>query len=212
MVMRLVKVFVSEEGEVSLQRMKKVGRLVDKYLREISPDQSLKVSKFLVVAESLPDSARDVYDGVYRALDIYLESHPNIPFEERSRLCRCLNYEKLTLETCKDLAKNPRIPPGVAVQALDSQQSKVQIRTNMVNVIEAESRNSAMCSWGVKQRSPEYSNEKEISALNLQKMLSRFIELEKVCKEMRGQMSKLARGSYITSPSYYSSKGMPKLC
>jgi hypothetical protein len=31
------------------------------------------VSKFLAVAESLPDSARDCYDGVYRALDIYLE-------------------------------------------------------------------------------------------------------------------------------------------
>jgi hypothetical protein len=50
-----------------------VGRLVDKYLGEISPDQGLKVSKFLAVAESLPDSARDCYDGVYGALDIYLE-------------------------------------------------------------------------------------------------------------------------------------------
>jgi hypothetical protein len=31
------------------------------------------VSKFLTVAESLPDTARDCYDGVYRVLDIYLE-------------------------------------------------------------------------------------------------------------------------------------------
>jgi hypothetical protein len=53
--------------------MRKVGRLLDKYLGEISPDHGLKVSKFLAVAESLPDSARDCYDGVYRALDIYLE-------------------------------------------------------------------------------------------------------------------------------------------
>ncbi|MQM16671.1 hypothetical protein Taro_049631 [Colocasia esculenta] len=37
-------------------------------------DPNLKVSKFLGVAESLPDFARDCFDGVYRALDIYLEA------------------------------------------------------------------------------------------------------------------------------------------
>lgn len=74
LVLRLLRVFVSlDDGGVALQRMKKVGRLMDKYLGEISPDQSLRVSKFLGIAESLPDSARDCFDGVYRALDIYLE-------------------------------------------------------------------------------------------------------------------------------------------
>lgn len=75
LVMRLVRVFVSseEDADAPSQRMRKVGRLIDKYLGEISPDQGLKVSKFLAVAESLPDSARECYDGVYRALDIYLE-------------------------------------------------------------------------------------------------------------------------------------------
>ncbi|KAK8934220.1 BTB/POZ domain-containing protein [Platanthera zijinensis] len=211
LVMRLVRVFVSEEdGEISLQRMKKVGKLVDKYLREISPDHSLKISKFLAMAESLPDSARDCYDGVYRALDIYLESHPNLPFEERTRLCRCLNYEKLTLEACKDLAKNPRIPPGVAVQALFSQQSKIQIRTSAADAAEPESSSSYMSSWGAasNHHSPEGS-----SSFNLQKMQTRMIELEKVCKEMRGQMSKMARERYVSSPTYYyGSRGLPKLC
>jgi NPH3 family len=75
LVLRLVRVFVSSEegGDVPSQRMKKVGRLIDKYLAEISPDQGLKVQKFLGLAESLPDGARECYDGVYRALDIYLE-------------------------------------------------------------------------------------------------------------------------------------------
>jgi hypothetical protein len=75
LVMRLVRVFVSSEDDAHArsQRMRKVGRLIDKYLGEISPDQGLKVSKFLAVAESLPGSARDCYDGVYRALDVYLE-------------------------------------------------------------------------------------------------------------------------------------------
>lgn len=93
LVMRLVRVFVGseEEAEAPSQRMRKVGRLIDKYLGEISPDQALKVSKFLAVAESLPDSARDCYDGVYRALDIYLEVnnaanflHERVAFGSRS--------------------------------------------------------------------------------------------------------------------------------
>jgi len=71
LVLRLVRVHVN--NVVSEVKMKKVGRLIDKYLGEISPDQSLNVSKFLAVAESLPDSARDCFDGVYRALEIYLE-------------------------------------------------------------------------------------------------------------------------------------------
>lgn len=75
LVIRLIRVFVHCET-VSLPRMKKVGWLVDQYLAEISPDHNLKISKFIGVAQSLPDSARDCFDGVYRAIDIYLEVIP----------------------------------------------------------------------------------------------------------------------------------------
>lgn len=51
----------------------KVGELMDKYLAEIAADTYLKPSKFLVLAESLPDYARQSDDGLYRAVDIYLE-------------------------------------------------------------------------------------------------------------------------------------------
>lgn len=73
LVLRLLRVFATGEDGMCLQRTKKVGRLMDKYMGEISPDPSLKVSKFLAVAESLPDAARDCFDGVYRAIEIYLE-------------------------------------------------------------------------------------------------------------------------------------------
>lgn len=73
LVIRLIRVFVNSDGAYSVHKLKKVGKLVDKYLGEISPDQNLKISKFLGVAESLPDCARDCFDGVYRAIDIYLE-------------------------------------------------------------------------------------------------------------------------------------------
>jgi hypothetical protein len=51
----------------------KVAKLVDSYLAEIAPDASLKLSKFIALAEILPDYARVVDDGLYRAVDIYLK-------------------------------------------------------------------------------------------------------------------------------------------
>lgn len=75
LVIRLIRLFVHSYNnkEEHLQKMKKVGWLVDMYLREIAPDQSLKIPKFLGVSEGLADCARDCFDGVYRAVDIYLE-------------------------------------------------------------------------------------------------------------------------------------------
>lgn len=51
----------------------KVAKLVDNYLAEIAPDANLKLNKFIVIAESLPDHARINHDGLYRAIDIYLK-------------------------------------------------------------------------------------------------------------------------------------------
>ncbi|KAJ3692973.1 hypothetical protein LUZ60_012068 [Juncus effusus] len=222
LVLRLVRVFVSSEegGEGPSQKMKKVGRLIDKYLGEISPDQGLKVTKFLGLAESLPDAARDCYDGVYRALDIYLESHPNLSAEERMNLCRCLNYEKLTLEACKDLAKNRGIPPGIAVQALASQQAKLQIKTHSnpqarPDPLETPRLHALPEPVKVRPDPLEDLAEKEELRLNLYKMQNRVIELEKVCKEMKGQMSKMVKSksfNYRSCHQNSSSKGMPRLC
>lgn len=71
-VIRLVKIFVEING-CDVVKVRKVGGLIDKYLIEISADQKLKISKFLEVVECLPGFARDCFDGVYRAIDIYLE-------------------------------------------------------------------------------------------------------------------------------------------
>lgn len=75
LVLKLIKTFVSvnNKSKCNVGKMKMVGRLIDKYLVEISPDHSLKVSKFIAIAESLPDYARDCFGEVYRAVDIYLQ-------------------------------------------------------------------------------------------------------------------------------------------
>ncbi|XP_055806376.1 BTB/POZ domain-containing protein At3g19850-like isoform X2 [Solanum dulcamara] len=221
-VVRLIRLFVRRDSKIG---MTKVGRLIDKYLREIAPDQSLKISKFLGVAESLPDYARDTYDGVYRAIDIYLESHPTLPLEERSRLCRCLNYDKLSLEACKDLAKNPRIPPRIAVHALASQGSsqnffkekdaknKTSISKNHQMVV-YKKHESDMSSGASDHRNDQSTDEEyaesEHMRLNLQRMQWKVVELEKVCREMKGQMSRMVKTGAMAPPPH--SRALPRLC
>lgn len=51
----------------------KVGRLIDAYLAEIAPDPYLSLHKFIALIDILPDYARVIDDGLYRAIDIYLK-------------------------------------------------------------------------------------------------------------------------------------------
>lgn len=137
-----------------------------------------------------------------------LQSHPSLSFEERSRLCRCLNYEKLSLEACKDLAKNPKVPPRITVQALMSQQSYVPPAEDFLPVqvtkgSPATSDRQIVVYGRVDTESVEEENHD--MRMNLQRMQWRVNELEKVCKQMKGQMSKIVR-----HPS--SSRSLPRLC
>lgn len=51
----------------------KVSKLLDCFLAEIAIDSNLSASKFISLAELLPDHARLVNDGLYRAVDIFLK-------------------------------------------------------------------------------------------------------------------------------------------
>ncbi|KAJ0829030.1 putative NPH3 domain-containing protein [Helianthus annuus] len=175
-----------------------------------------------------------------------MQSHPCLSLEERSRLCRCLNYEKLSLEACKDLAKNPRIPPRIAVQALVSQHSNIPtVYTNdhhqdysyIINdhnhqtPLTKSSRelmvlynnngahdhlqyDSADHSSRTSSRYDQADKELDegVVKLNLQKMQWRVVELEKVCREMKGQMSKMVKGDRVMLSGSSHGRPLPRLC
>lgn len=74
LVLRLVTVFLFESCSwLSMSRLNKVAGLMDSYLAEVSPDSHLKPSKFIALLKVLPDSARQSHDGLYYAMDMYLE-------------------------------------------------------------------------------------------------------------------------------------------
>ncbi|XP_027347485.1 root phototropism protein 3-like isoform X2 [Abrus precatorius] len=103
----------------------RVARLVDSYLTEVSRDRNLSLTKFQVLAEALPESARTSDDGLYRAIDSYLKAHPTLTEHERKRLCRVMDCQKLSIDACMHAAQNERLPLRVVVQVLFSEQVKI---------------------------------------------------------------------------------------
>lgn len=50
-----------------------VGKLIDGYLEEIARDPNLSFASFIDLSRSVPEFARPVHDGLYKAIDIYLK-------------------------------------------------------------------------------------------------------------------------------------------
>ncbi|XP_044492232.1 BTB/POZ domain-containing protein At1g03010-like isoform X1 [Mangifera indica] len=108
----------------------KVSKLLDNYLAEVALDSNLMPSKFIALAELLPDHARIVSDGLYRAVDIFLKVHPNIKDSERYRLCKTIDCQKLSQEACSHAAQNERLPVQMAVQVLYFEQIRLRNAMN----------------------------------------------------------------------------------
>ncbi|KAF7805836.1 BTB/POZ domain-containing protein [Senna tora] len=202
-------------------RMRKVGSLMDLYIAEIAPDPCLKPSKFLALVTALPDSARDSYDELYHAVDMYLEVHGGLSEEERVKICCSLNYEKLSTKACLHLSQNTKFPSRSAVQALVVQQSKLKTLLLSTPSTTPFTVSPRSCSdvGGTKNRTSEqvvlYSGKFQVSkpgdklSSHLQGIQWRVSELENICRKLQTQMAKMMR-SRVSGHSY--SRSLPKLC
>ncbi|KAI3806152.1 hypothetical protein L1987_22045 [Smallanthus sonchifolius] len=104
----------------------KVSKLVDNYLAEIAPDGNLKLSKFIAVAESLPAHARTVHDGLYRAIDVYLKAHQGLSEPDKKKICKLIDFQKLSPEAGAHAAQNERLPLQSIVQVLYIEQLRLR--------------------------------------------------------------------------------------
>ncbi|KAF8401526.1 hypothetical protein HHK36_012466 [Tetracentron sinense] len=117
-------------GSPKQSSLLKVSKLLDNYLAEVALDSNLMLSKFIALAELLPDHARILSDGLYRAVDIFLKVHPNIKDSERYRLCKTIDCQKLSQEACSHAAQNERLPVQMAVQVLYFEQIRLRNAMN----------------------------------------------------------------------------------
>ncbi|XP_054814063.1 BTB/POZ domain-containing protein At3g22104-like isoform X1 [Prosopis cineraria] len=225
LVLRFLKAFLLQGTRlIAPSRMKKVASFIDLYIAEIAPDPYLKTSKFLALASALPDSARDSYDELYHAMDMYLEVHADLSEEERLKICSVLNYEKLSAEACQHLSQNRKFPSKSAVKALMVQQSKLKNLIlgipNAAAITISPRSSSDTDRRGTRHRIKEqamlYTGEFDVPvqdkkfAASLQGMKWRVAELENICRKLQTQMAKIMKSRVSSGHGY--SRSLPKLC
>uniref|UniRef100_A0A7N0T3R8 Uncharacterized protein n=1 Tax=Kalanchoe fedtschenkoi TaxID=63787 RepID=A0A7N0T3R8_KALFE len=202
-------------GSPSLTPLTMVAKLIDGYLAEVAPDVNLKLPMFQALAALVPEFARPLDDGLYRAIDIYLKSHPWLPESDKEQLCRLMDCQKLSLEACTHAAQNERLPLRIIVQVLFFEQ--LQLRTSVAGCFLASDnldgsrhlRSGLLANevgpaggggrggggWATAAR------ENQVLKVGMDNMRMRVSELEKECTSMRHEIEKLgkAKGGNSTS-------------
>ncbi|KAL7591796.1 hypothetical protein Lser_V15G34869 [Lactuca serriola] len=99
-----------------------VAELWDSYLTRVASDMKMELKRFMELIEIVPVSCRQNHDHLYRALDIFLQMHPELSQDEKSTVCKYLNCQKLSQEVCVEAVQNELMPLRLIVQALFIQQ------------------------------------------------------------------------------------------
>ncbi|CAN4078284.1 unnamed protein product [Withania somnifera] len=125
LILRLLDIFLSSSRrKLLMNQLKEVAELLDLYIMEVAPDPCVKPSMFLALAMAMPDIARELYDKIYLAMDIYIKVHYGLFEKEKIKICSVLNYDKLSEETLKDLAQNESFPACALVKAQATLQNR----------------------------------------------------------------------------------------
>ncbi|KAM0951686.1 putative BTB/POZ domain, NPH3 domain, NPH3/RPT2-like family protein [Dioscorea sansibarensis] len=187
-------------GSPSLTPLTMVARLIDGYLAEVAPDINLKLPKFQSLAAAMPDYARPLDDGLYRAIDIYLKAHPLLTEGEREQLCRSIDCQKLSLEACTHAAQNERLPLRMVVQVIFFEQ--LQLRSSIAGCLMVSEnldtsrplRSGNAASEEGNGWSTNAASENQALKMGMDHMRMRVSELEKECSSMRKEIEKLGIG------------------
>lgn len=185
-------------GSPSLTPVTMVAKLIDGYLAEVAPDVNLKLPKFQALAAAVPDYARPLDDGLYRAVDIYLKSHPWLSESEREQICRLMDCQKLSLEACTHAAQNERLPLRIVVQVLFFEQ--LQLRTSIAGCFlvsdNLDGSRQLRSGLGGSNEGGGWATavrENQVLKVGMDNMRMRVSELEKECSNMRQEIEKLGR-------------------
>ncbi|KAF8388399.1 hypothetical protein HHK36_027067 [Tetracentron sinense] len=193
----------------------KVAKLVDNYLAEIAADANLKLTKFMVIAETLPAHARSTHDGLYRAIDIFLKAHPGLSDLDKKKLCKLIDFQKLSQEAGSHAAQNERLPLQSIVQVLYFEQLRLRNalwyscpENDHKPVHQAWRISSGALSAAMSPRDNYASLRRENRELKLEltRLRMRLNDLEKEHVCMKKDMEKSSSNKFISSFSKKMSK------
>lgn len=145
-----------------------------------------------------------------------MQVHSSLSEEQKIKVCYGLNYEKLSPDAFNHLSRNPKFPSKSAVQAVICQQQKLKSLlqdTNHAVAFTGPPTTPTSPDEGSKQivlyaKKFNLTDENEKLKAHLQGMQWRVVELEKVCRKMQVQMTKMMKSRM----SRHSAKSVPKLC
>lgn len=187
----------------SLTPITTVGKLIDSFLAEIASDVNLKPSNFQSLAAVVPEYARPLDDGLYRAIDIYFKNHQWMKEPEKENLCKLLDCQKLSTEACTHAAQNDRLPVRMVVQVLFFEQ--LQLRSSIAGCFLVSSdnllhhRRSSMVTPPLSEALLPKSCEvddggwSETVKLDMDNMCMRVAELERECWTMKQEIEKMGK-------------------
>ncbi|GFP96109.1 BTB/POZ domain-containing protein at5g48800 [Phtheirospermum japonicum] len=192
--------FESDSPSPSQSALFKVSKLVDNYLAEIAPDANLKLNKFVAVAESLPAHARTVHDGLYRAIDVYLKAHhQGLTDADKRKLCKLIDFQKLSPEAGAHAAQNERLSLQSIVQVLYYEQ--LRLRNALFGSHQSWRISSGIVSAAMSPRDNYASLRRENRELKLElariRMRMNDLEKEHVC--MKRNMEKTSSRKFMGS-------------
>ncbi|KAK9675709.1 hypothetical protein RND81_11G025400 [Saponaria officinalis] len=141
---QILKGFYGNYNENDTAGLIAVAELMEKYLIEIAKETSLETSSFTKVAEMVSSTSSvgsyRCTDGIYRAVDVYLDTHRELSEPEKEAVCQVLEFEKMSKEACGHATQNPRLPLRVVVQALFVAQ--LQLRDDISKAVGPSCNNS----------------------------------------------------------------------
>ncbi|PWA51181.1 phototropic-responsive NPH3 family protein [Artemisia annua] len=128
-VRRILKHFHTSLTMKDQSKLAIVVELVKDYLWEAANDINLTKESFLSLAEMLITESEETEgssDGIYRAIDIYLNKHRGLTKSERKEICAVLDCNKMSPEAREEAARNVRLPVRTVLQVLFVEQLKLR--------------------------------------------------------------------------------------
>ncbi|VVB04909.1 unnamed protein product [Arabis nemorensis] len=190
--------------------LRKVARLVDSYMAEVASDVNLKPDKMRSLAVALPESSRPLYDGLYRAFDIYLKEHPWLSDKDKEQLCNIMDYQRLSIDACAHASHNDRLPLRVVLQVLFFEQ--MHLRTALAGGLNVANNETAHAltipgrttGQEIVQRDGWVTvvRQNRVLKVDMQKMRSRVGELEEEFQSIKQEIKKRVSksSSSLSSP------------
>ncbi|XWS58666.1 hypothetical protein CRYUN_Cryun08bG0054300 [Craigia yunnanensis] len=172
---RILKIFYGNYKSSNTSGFITVAELIEEFLAEIAGDIDLMIDTFISLAEMSMAAALGTQrnsDGIYRAIDRYLEKHAYLTEKEKEQVCRVLDFRKLSPEACEHASKNERLPVRVVVQVLFIAQ--LQLRETLTKEV-----------WGYEDKLGKEEEEEDEVWMEVEKMSIK----EKDCYLMKKEIT-----------------------